>query len=132
MDEIEKIREKKKKELIEKLRGDKMEIEVNDSNFNELVIEQSKKVPVVVDFWATWCMPCLMLSPALEKLAKEYNGKFILAKMNVDENRETSQKYGIMSIPSVKMFKDGKVADEFVGALPEPHVKIWIDKNLGK
>jgi putative thioredoxin len=75
-------------------------------------------------------MPCLMLSPILEKLAKEYNGKFILAKLNVDENRITSQKYGIMSIPSVKLFKNGKVVDEFVGALPEPSVREWLNKNI--
>jgi len=75
-------------------------------------------------------MPCLMLSPILEKLAKEYNGKFILAKLNVDENRITSQKYGIMSIPSVKLFKNGKVVDEFVGALPELSVREWLNKSI--
>ena len=108
----------------------KTEIEVNDSNFEDDVIEQSKKVPVVVDFWASWCMPCLMLSPILEKLAREYNGKFVLAKMNVDEGRLTSQKYGVMSIPSVKMFRNGKVTSEFVGAIPEPAVRQWLEKNL--
>ena len=132
MDELEKIRKKKMKELIKKSEEDKMktEIEVNDNSFNEMVIEQSKKVPIVVDFWATWCMPCLMLSPALEKFAEEYKGKFILAKVNVDEARTAAQKYGIMSIPNVKMFKDGKVADEFIGAIPESQVKEWLDKKL--
>ena len=108
------------------------EIEVNDNSFNEMVIEQSKKVPIVVDFWATWCMPCLMLSPALEKFAEEYQGKFILAKVNVGEARAVAQKYSIMSIPCVKMFKNGEVTDEFIGAIPEPMVKNWIDKNLNK
>ena len=108
-----------------------IKIDVNEENFESEVIEKSKKVPVVVDFWAVWCMPCVMLGPILEKLAHEYNGKFILAKLNVDENRNISQKYGIMSIPSVKMFKNGKVVDEFVGALPEPMVKEWLNKNLG-
>ncbi len=133
MDELEKIRKKKMKELIKKSKEDKMEtkIEVNDNSFNEMVIEQSKKVPIVVDFWATWCGPCLMLSPALEKFAEEYQGKFILAKVNVDEARTAAQKYGIMSIPNVKMFKDGKVTDEFIGAIPESQVKEWLDKNLG-
>jgi len=106
--------------------------EVNDYSFNEMVIEQSRKIPVVVDFWATWCMPCVILSPALERLAEEYKGKFVLAKLNVDKNPTVSQKYRIMSIPSVKMFKDGRVADEFIGALPESMVKNWINKNLGK
>jgi len=132
MDELEKIKKKKIEELIRKSEEDKMEtkIEVNDNSFNEMVIEQSKKVPVVVDFWATWCGPCLMLSPALEKFAEEYQGKFILAKVNVDEARTAAQKYGIMSIPNVKMFKGGEVADEFIGAIPESQVKEWLDKNL--
>jgi len=134
MDELERIRQEKMKQFMEKSKGDKMEveIEVNDNNFEEKVIEQSKKVPVVVDYWAAWCAPCMMLGPTLEKLAKEYNGKFILAKLNVDENPVTSQKYAVMSIPSVKMFKDGGVADEFVGAMPEPMVKSWLEKNIGK
>ena len=107
-----------------------VEIEVTDGNFKESVIEKSKEVPVVVDFWAVWCMPCRMISPALENLAKEYNGKFILAKMNVDENPMVSQAFGIMSIPTVMMFKDGKVADKFIGAIPEPMIRQWIEKNL--
>lgn len=107
-----------------------MKIDVTDKDFKEKVLEQSKEKPVVVDFWATWCVPCLMLGPILEKLALEYKDKFILAKLNVDENPIVSQTYGIMSIPAVKMFKNGEVADEFVGALPEPHVKKWLEKNL--
>jgi len=121
MDELKKIRKKKMEELIKKSGGGKMKtkIEVDDNNFNEMVIEQSKKIPVIVDFWAPWCMPCNMLSPVLEKFAEEYQGKFILAEVNVDEARTAAQEYGIMSIPSVKMFKNGEVADEFIGALPE-------------
>jgi len=133
MDELERIKREKLKKLMERTKGsdiDQTEIEVNDENFQEKVIEQSKKIPVVVDFWASWCTPCLMLSPILEKLAKEYNGKFILAKANVDKNRTTSQKYGVMSIPNVKLFKNGKVVDEFVGALPEPSVREWLNKNI--
>jgi len=129
--ELEEIKRKKLKELT-KQGGNKMEteIEVKDADFNEKIIEASKNKPIVVDFWATWCMPCNMLSPVLEKFAKEYNGKFILAKVNVDEAKAASQKYGIMSIPCVKLFKDGNVIDEFIGALPESDVKEWIDKNL--
>ncbi|MCK4730487.1 MAG: thioredoxin [Candidatus Aenigmarchaeota archaeon] len=108
-----------------------IKIDVDDSNFEKEVIEKSKEVPVVIDFWATWCAPCLMLGPVLEKFAEEYQGKFILAKVNVDENPQVSQGYNIMSIPSVKMFKGGVIVDEFVGALPELSVKQWLDKNLG-
>jgi putative thioredoxin len=132
MDELEKIRKKKMKELQERFDGKKMEteIEVGDGDFDEKVLGQSKKVPVVVDFWASWCAPCLMLGPTLEKLAKEYNGRFILAKLNVDNSPAISQRYGIMSIPCVKMFKGGELADEFIGVMPEGAVRQWLDKNL--
>ncbi|RME54771.1 thioredoxin [Candidatus Woesearchaeota archaeon] len=126
MDELEKLRQDKMNNLM----SPKVKIDVSDANFDNEVLEQSKKVPVVVDFWAPWCMPCLMLAPIMEKLAKEYNGKFILAKLNVDENMYNSQRFGISGIPAVKMFKDGNVVDEFVGALPEPSVREWLDKNL--
>jgi putative thioredoxin len=106
------------------------QIEVDDRDFKEKVLEASKKIPIVVDFWADWCMPCLMLSPTLESLAKEYNGKFILAKGNIDEVRETASKYKVQGIPSVKMFKNGQIVAEFVGALPEDDVREWLDKNL--
>ena len=105
---------------------------VTDLDFKEKVIEKSKEIPVVVDFWAEWCMPCLMLGPVLEKIEKKYQGKFILAKLNVDEGKKTSTIYGINAIPAVKMFKNGKVADEFVGALPKEQVEEWINKNLEK
>ncbi|MCD6229212.1 MAG: thioredoxin [Candidatus Diapherotrites archaeon] len=107
------------------------EITVNDSNFEENVIKKSFKTPVVVDFGALWCGPCRMLGPVLENLAKEYDGKFILAKANVDENPNSSQQYKVIGIPAVKMFKNGGIVDEFTGALPENSVKQWLDKNLG-
>jgi putative thioredoxin len=107
-----------------------MEIEVNDSNFKEEVLEKSKETPVVVDFWASWCGPCMMLGPTLEKIAKEYDGKFILAKAETDNNQNMAAVYGVMSIPSVKMFKDGKVVSEFVGAQPEAAIKQWLDQKL--
>jgi len=128
--EIERIRKEKMKNFIKSMEEKMVEINVSDSDFKEKVIEQSSKVPVVVDFWAPWCMPCVMLSPILEKLAKEYNGKFILAKANVDEARASAQSYGVMGIPAVKLFKDGKVVAEFVGLRPEDSVKQWLDKNL--
>jgi putative thioredoxin len=105
-------------------------IEVTDQNFKEKILEKSKEIPVVVDFWAEWCPPCKMLGPVLEKLAKEYKGKFILAKVNVDQANQASNKYGIRSIPSVKMFKDEKIIDDFVGAIPEETIKQWLNKNL--
>jgi putative thioredoxin len=106
-------------------------IEANDADFKEKIIEASKGVPIVVDFWAEWCMPCMMISPVLEKLAEEYAGKFILAKVDVDEAHQAAQTYRIMSIPCVKMFKNGELADEFIGALPEAQVREWLGKNLG-
>ena len=105
-------------------------MDVNDSNFQKEVIERSSEVPVLVDFWASWCMPCQVLKPVLEKIEKEYDGKFVLAKADVDSARETAQKYGVMSIPSVKLFKKGKVVDEFVGAIPEQEIRKHLDKNL--
>jgi len=107
------------------------EIEVNDANFDEKVIEASKNKPIVVDFWAGWCGPCKMLGPILEKLAKEYNGKFILAKVDVNENKEKASQYEVRSIPNVKLFKDGVIIDELIGYLSEEKVKEWLDKNLG-
>ena len=105
-------------------------MDANDTNFQENVIEQSSRVPVVVDFWAPWCMPCMVLGPVIEKLEKEYDGKFVLAKVNVEQGRVTAQLYGVRGIPSVKLFKDGKVVDEFVGAIPEEEIRKWLEKNL--
>jgi len=107
-----------------------LEIEVNDDNFQEKVIEMSKKIPVLVDFYADWCPPCKILSPILKKIAKEYNGKFILAKVNVDDAQITAGEFGIMSVPTVILFKDGKPIDYFVGALPEVQIKVWLNRRL--
>ena len=107
-----------------------VEIEVGDDDFQEKVIEKSKKIPVLVDFYASWCFPCKILSPTLEKIVRDYNGKFILAKVNVDEAQITAGEFGIMSVPTVVLFKNGKPVDYFVGALPETQIKDWLKRRL--
>jgi len=90
-----------------------MHIEFTDQNFEQEVIKNDQ--PVLVDFWAPWCGPCQMMGPIIEELAKEMEGQAKVGKLNVDEHPETSQKYGIMSIPALKIFKGGQIVKEFVG-----------------
>jgi len=103
---------------------------VTDENFDALVIDASHHTPVVVDVWAPWCGPCRMLTPVLDKLADEYRGRFILAKINADENPEVSRRYNVRSIPSVMAFVDGEVVDQFLGVQPESGVREFIDGIL--
>jgi len=107
-----------------------MEIDVTDETFEKEVIEKSKTTPVLVDFWASWCGPCMSLAPTLEKISKDYEGKLIVAKAETDKNEKQAEKFGVMTIPSVKLIKDGKVVDEFVGAQPEATIKKWLDQKL--
>ena len=94
-----------------------MEIKVDDTNFKQEVLESD--IPVLVDFWAVWCAPCLMIAPAVEEIAKEYDGKLKVCKLNVDEAPKTSSEYGIMSIPTLAIFKDGAVKDKVIGVVPK-------------
>jgi thioredoxin 1 len=94
-----------------------MALEFTDANFDELVIKSGK--PVIVDLWAEWCGPCRMLTPIVEEMAKEYEGRAVIGKLNVDDNPEVTAKYGVRNIPTVLFFKGGEVADKQVGAVPK-------------
>jgi len=105
-------------------------LDVGLADFAQHVIEESKHRPVVVDFWAPWCGPCKSLKPILEKLAAEYGGKFLLAKINSDDNQELAARYGVRGIPSVKAFVNGEPVDEFSGALSEGEVRAFLDRLI--
>ena len=105
-----------------------MEIKITDTNFEQEVLKSD--IPVLVDFWAQWCAPCHMVAPVVEEIAKEYKGKLKVCKLNVDEAPDTASRYGVMSIPTLAIFKNGKVADKVVGALPKSELEITIKQHI--
>src|SRR6476469_4091305 len=104
-----------------------MAVDIGEEQFQTAVVERSREIPVVVDFWAPWCGPCRQLTPALERAAEARKGKVELVKVNTDENQAISQAFQIQGIPAVKAFKDGHEVAQFVGAAPPARVEAWFD-----
>jgi len=104
-------------------------LEVTDADFEDTILKS--ETPALVDFWAPWCGPCRMIGPVVEELAKDYQGKLTVAKMDVDQNQSTATKYGISSIPTVILFKNGEIAERIVGAVPKAKLAQMIENNLG-
>jgi len=105
-----------------------MALEFTDNNFEELVLKSDK--PVLVDFWAEWCGPCRMVGPVVEEIAKEYDGKAVVGKLNVDFNPKVAMDYGIMSIPTLLFFKNGQLIDKQVGAVPKHVLVSKLESNM--
>ena len=102
--------------------------EVNDQNFDKEVIQSS--LPVLVDFWAPWCGPCKMIAPMVEEISEQYDGKLKVVKLNTDDNQQTAGQFHISGIPSLLLFKDGKVVDQMVGAVPKPQLQSMLTKHV--
>lgn len=105
-----------------------MALELTDANWEQEVLKSD--VPVLVDFWAVWCGPCRMIGPIVEEISSEYNGKIKVGKMNVDENRNTPMQFGIRSIPTLLVFKNGEVVDKVVGAVPKSTITSKLEAQL--
>jgi len=105
-----------------------MAIEITDANFDELVLKSDK--PVLVDFWAEWCGPCRMVGPVVEEMSKEYEGKAVIGKVNVDLNSNISATYGIRNIPTLLYFKNGQVVDKQVGVVPKAKLAAKLDAQI--
>jgi thioredoxin 1 len=103
-------------------------VEFTDSNFETEVV--GSDTPVLVDFWAEWCGPCKMVAPVVEEIANEYEGKLKVGKLDVDSNQQVAFKYGIRGIPTLLIFKDGRVVEQIVGAVPKPHITSKLEKIL--
>jgi putative thioredoxin len=109
---------------------DKAPCVANIQNFQQVVIETSRSVPVLVDFWADWCQPCHMLMPVLAKLAETYAGMLVVAKVDTEAERELAARFGVRSLPTLKLFKDGEIVEELVGALPETAIRAVLDRHV--
>jgi len=130
-EELEKIRQRKIEQLLKKGKGTKTAEKVltlTDSTFNETIKNASK--PILVDFWAAWCMPCRMMAPVIEELAHDYAGKAIFAKINVDENCETAERFNVVSIPFFMIFKNGQPVEQMIGACGRKPLEEAIKKHL--
>ncbi len=103
-------------------------IHTSDSNFENDVLKSS--TPVLVDFWATWCGPCKALAPKLDEIAKEYSGKIRVAKVDIDQNKDTPTTYGVRGVPTLALFKDGAIVDQIVGNHPKENITALLDKYL--
>ena len=101
---------------------------ITDSNFDEEI--KNTQIPILVDFWAEWCGPCKQIGPILEDIGKEKKDKLKILKLNIDENPQTPQKFGVRGIPTLMLFKDGKLVDTKVGSLPKSMLESWLDSNL--
>ncbi|MEM1666856.1 MAG: thioredoxin [Nitrososphaerota archaeon] len=135
-DELEKIKQRKLAELMKKISGIKggfvtqtpsEPVTLTDENFDSFI---SSNRLAVVDFWAEWCAPCRMLAPVIKELAKEYAGKITFGKLNVDENPKTVMKFGIMSIPTLIVFKDGQPVDMIIGAVPKRQIEVRLNRYI--
>jgi len=131
--ELEELKQKKLREMMQKLQRKSAfqetdhPIEVTDLNFDEII---NKGGLVVIDCWAAWCAPCRMIGPIIEELAKDYAGKILFGKLNVDKNRKVPLEYQIMSIPTILVFKDGSLVDRIIGAMPRRLLEPRITKHL--
>ena len=105
-------------------------VAVTADSFHRIVVEGSRERPVLVDFWADWCAPCRMLMPVLASLANDYGGKLLVAKVNTEEEQALAAEYGIRSLPTVQLFKDGRPVDQFMGALPESQIREFLERHL--